>query len=187
CSHLNLALAVFVVFNIGVEMKLDKKERLALVNQFLILEKLYPEEADYYAQHRQAISEGYELHYDWIYENLWEGLSKEECRRVLDILDMYRTIHFSAKKCADTTVKEHYWLKFPGFDGNEESSYMAYCRYFIVDLERYDELRYGQEIPDLNSHMPTLDKYDAMLSVWEGFGKPHTLGADKILLILEAR
>ncbi|MFA0674070.1 YfbU family protein, partial [Vibrio sp. 10N.222.51.A6] len=41
-------------------MKLDKKERLALVNQFLILEKLYPEEADYYAQHRQAISEGYE-------------------------------------------------------------------------------------------------------------------------------
>lgn len=168
-------------------MKLDKKERLSLVNQFLILEKLYPEEADYYAQHRQAISEGYELHYEWIYESLLEGLSKDECRRVIDILDMYRAIYFSSRKCTNKMVKEHYWLKFPGFDGNEESSYMSYCRYFIMDLKRYDELRYGQEIPDFNSHMPTLNKYGAMFAVWEELGKSHNLGADKILSILEAR
>ena len=60
-------------------MKLNKKERLNLVNQFLILEKLYPNEADYYAEHRQALQEGYELHYKWIYENMWDGLSEEEC------------------------------------------------------------------------------------------------------------
>ncbi|MGF1804346.1 YfbU family protein [Aliivibrio sifiae] len=168
-------------------MKLDKKERLALVNQFLILEKLYPNDAEYYAQHRQAIVEGYELHYDWIYGDLWEGLSKDECRKVLDILDMYRVIHFSSLKCNDTQVQDHSWLKFAGFDGNEESSYMAYCRYLIVDIERFNELKYGLEIPDLNSHMPTIEKYQAMLDVWKGLGKPHTLSADKILSILEAR
>ncbi|MFQ2601218.1 YfbU family protein [Aeromonas caviae] len=168
-------------------MKLDKKERLALVNQFLILEKLYPEDADYYARHRQAISEGYELHYEWIYENIWDGLTKEECRRVLDILEMYRAIYFSSRDCSNMTVKEHPWLEFRGFDGNEESSYLSYCRYFIVDLERYDELRYGTEIPDFNSHMPTLNKYNAMLSVWRELDKPYRLDAETMLIILEAR
>jgi uncharacterized protein YfbU (UPF0304 family) len=148
-------------------MKLDKKERLALVNQFLILEKLYPEEADYHAKHRQAIAEGYELHYDWIFEGLWDGLSKEECKLVLDILDMYRALHFASLKSENKELKEHYWLKFKGFDGNNESSYMAYCRYFIVDLERFDELRYDQEIPDLNSHMPSVPKYSSMLELWK--------------------
>ncbi|EGQ7778932.1 TPA: YfbU family protein [Vibrio parahaemolyticus] len=167
-------------------MKLSKKERLSLVNQFLILEKLYPEEADYYAKHRQAIAEGFELHYDWIYENLYEGLSEEDCRMVLDILDMYRTIHFSSLKCSDTRVHEHYWLKFPGFDGNNESSFMAYCRYFIVDLDRFNELRYGQEIPDFNSHAPTINKYSSMLYIWREMGKPHKLSAEQILKILEA-
>lgn len=168
-------------------MQLDKKERLALVNQFLILEKLYPEEADYYAKHRQAIAEGYELHYDWIYENLWDGLSKEECKLVLDILDMYRALHFASTKSQCEEFKSHYWLKFKGFDGNNESSHMAYCRYFIVDLGRFDELRYDQEFPDLNSHMPSVHKYSAMLEIWKSQDKPFDLSDEQALAILEAR
>lgn len=168
-------------------MKLDKKERLALVNQFLILEKLYPEEADYYAKHRQAIAEGYELHYAWIYEGLLDGLSEEECKFVLDILELYRALDFASIKSQNKEFKEHYWLKFKGFDGNYESSYMAYCRYFIVDLGRFDELRYNQELPDLNSHMPSVPKYSAMVELWKGMDKPFELSEDQALEILEAQ
>ncbi|CAK2832462.1 YfbU family protein [Vibrio breoganii] len=168
-------------------MKLNRQERLNLVNQFLILEKLYPEEADYYAKHRKAIAEGYELHYEWIYEGLWEGLSKADCQFVLEILDLYRAISFSSRHFTNETVQKHSWYQFPGFDGNNESSYMAYCRYFIVDLERFDELRYGQDIPDLNSHAPTIKKYKAMLDTWHELGKPIDLTSEQIINILEAR
>lgn len=168
-------------------MKLDKKERLALVNQFLILEKLYPEEADHYAKHRQALAEGYELHYSWIYENIWDGLTKEECKKVLDILDMYSALHYSSEKSQCAEFKEHYWVKFKGFDGNNESSYMAYCRYFIVDLDRFRELRYGQEFPDLNSHMPSVYKYTAMLNTWLEMGRSFELNDEQALAILEAK
>lgn len=47
---------------LGKQMELSKLERLNLINQFFILEKLYPEDANYYATHRKAIQEGYKLH-----------------------------------------------------------------------------------------------------------------------------
>ena len=168
-------------------MKLDKKERLNLIHQFLILEKLYPEEADYYASNRKALEEGYELHYDWIFQNLWDDLSAEECKKVLNILDMYRAINFSSTKINNERLNGHYWLKFKGFDGNEETEYMAYCRYFIVDLDRFEELRYNQEIPDFNTHFNAMPKYTAMLNRWLSLGKPLELDSQQILDILEAK
>lgn len=41
------------------DIKMSEIERLTLVNQFLILEKLYPEEADYYEKNRIALQQGY--------------------------------------------------------------------------------------------------------------------------------
>ncbi len=167
-------------------MKLDKKERLMLVNQFLILEKLYPEEADYYVKHRRALSEGYELHYDWIYEHLFDGLNEEQCKMVLDILDMYSGLHFASEKSTNEEFTKHIWLKFKGFDGNNESAYMGYSRYFMVDLGRFDELHYGKKYPDLNSHMPTIPKYKAMLEVWKKEEKPFEMSDEQAIAILEA-
>ncbi|WP_019677381.1 YfbU family protein [Arsukibacterium perlucidum] len=59
---------------------MDKLKRYELINQLLILEKLYPEEADYYAKNRKALENGYELHYSWLTENISDGLSEEECK-----------------------------------------------------------------------------------------------------------
>ena len=39
----------------GKNMKLDKLQRVMLVNQYLILENLYPNEADKYARLRKAL------------------------------------------------------------------------------------------------------------------------------------
>jgi uncharacterized protein YfbU (UPF0304 family) len=136
-------------------MKLTKIERLLLVNQLLILEKLYPESAKAYKQERTALREGYELHYKDLFHLIDdETLSEDQCRDVLDVLEMYRAITFSARKLPPTSkIHEHYYLDFHGFDGNNESALMAYTRYFINDLDRYNELREaGKKHDDFNSH-----------------------------------
>lgn len=48
----------------GSIMKLTKVERLILSNQYSILEKLYPEEAEHYHLQKKIVENGYSLHYD---------------------------------------------------------------------------------------------------------------------------
>ena len=167
-------------------MELSKKERLSLINQCLILEKLYPDEANYYEQHRIALQQGFQLHYQWILENVWDDLPEEECRKVLDALDLYRGIVSSFDALEDKDGLTESRVRFPGFDGNNESHYLAYSRYFIVDLERYEELIRGQEYPDFNSHSQMLEKYERMTSLWKSWQRPHTMLASQIRMLLEA-
>ncbi len=167
-------------------MELSKKDRLILINQLLILEKLYPEEADYYEKHRLALQQGFALHYEWIVENVWDDLSEADCRSVLNALDVYRAIFYSFDKldAKDGLTEEE--VRFPGFDGNNESQHLAYARYFIVDLGRYEELRRGQEYPGFNSHCPMLDTYSRMHEQWESWGRPLPMSPEKIKALLEA-
>ncbi len=167
-------------------MELTKKDRLILINQFLILEKLYPDDANYYEQHRIALQQGYKLHYPWIVENIWDELDESECRRVLDTLDMYRAIKHSYQRLSDKADIDENRIQFRGYDGNHESQYLSYARYFIVDLDRYVELRNDVKYPDFNSHCSMLPKYDRMLSGWESLNRSHDLSAEQIKTLLEA-
>jgi uncharacterized protein YfbU (UPF0304 family) len=167
-------------------MQLDKKDRLIIANQLKILERLYPEEASYYAQHRTAVENGYSLHYSWLVENFYDEMTEAECREVLDILDMYRAVTFSYKKIEDPSGIEDYWLKFRGFDGNNESKQFSYVQYFITDLGRFEELKYEAEYADFNSHMPTLEKYRRMLSHWSANGKSFDLSKAELKELLGA-
>lgn len=165
--------------------KLTKLERLILSNQYLILEKLDPECADYYAEKRIAIEDGYELHYDACYSNLSNTvLSEEECEEVIDILSMYRAITYSVKPEYNI---QHHNLKFRGFDLNDEyeGKLVSYARYFINTLGRFEELKYGSSQGDFNSHSLKLSTYRKMLSKWESLGKDYQLTKDQILSILE--
>lgn len=165
-------------------MELTKKERLAFIFQLRILEALYPEEAAEFANKRTALEDGYALHYQWLTENLSDDLSEEECREVLDILDMYRAITFGLTKLeASDPLRIGYLAKFRGFDGNNEGQLMAYVRYFIMDLGRYDELKEGK-LPSFNSHMPMLATYQKMLEVWKRFANKFELSRDQIAEIL---
>ena len=162
---------------------MDKLKRYELINQLLILEKLYPEEADYYARNRKALENGYELHYSWLTENISDGLSEEECKEVLDILDMYRSITFSWQRLHEGEELPEK-LKFRGFDGNNETALMSYVQYFVIDLERFDELTYGKEHPYFNSHCRMLDKYRRMFSVWKKYDLDLT--EEQIASVMEA-
>lgn len=167
-------------------MELTKKERLAFIYQLRILEALYPDEATDFAHKRTALEDGYALHYEWLIENLSDDLSEEQCREVLDILDMYRAITFGLGNVDENDPLRHHRLaKFRGFDGNNEGQLMAYARYFIVDLDRYDELKEGK-LPSFNSHMPMLAIYQKMLGRWKQFEHRFELSRDQIAAVLGA-
>jgi uncharacterized protein len=162
-------------------MKLDLKERLQLSFQLRILEKLYPEDQDYYANHRKAIEDGYELHYEWIAENLSDGLSTEDCRFVLDVLDMYASLFFAVNSREDSQVTLEQ-IKFPGFDGNNETMYMAYTKYFIEDLDRFNEIKETTG-GYYNSHTRMIPQYRQMLPKWKEYttGYNYNLSDEQIL------
>jgi hypothetical protein len=158
-------------------------QRLILTNQFRILEALYPREADYFAQHRKAVEDGYTLNYDWMVSHLSEEMSEAECTEVIDILNMYRAITFSAQQLPQVDeLQRDPNFRFQGFDGNGEGKQYGYARYLIEDLERFQELRYGAAHPDLNSHMPMLSTYRRMLATWQK--DKYELSVEEIQVIL---
>lgn len=167
-------------------MELNEKERFIIANQLKILEKLYPEEADYYAKHRKAVEHGYQLHYPWLVEHFYEEMTEGECQEVLDILEMYRAITFSFKELQDKSGIDEGRVRFSGFDGNNEGKQFSYAQYFIVDLGRFEELSYDAKYPNFNSHREMLEKYRRMLLVWRGYQKRFELDRSQLLKLLEA-
>lgn len=168
-------------------MDLTKKERVIIANQLKILEKLYPDEAKYYADHRKAIEYGFKLHYSWVAENIDANeMSEEECKEVLNILDMHRAITNSYNRIKEETELTIEDIRFRGFDGNNETRQFSYTNYFVNDLGRFDELRYGSEYSDFNSHRPTIDKYRRMLDIWNEFPEKFKLNEEQIKQLLEA-
>jgi uncharacterized protein YfbU (UPF0304 family) len=118
----------------------------------------------------------------------------EVVKEVLDILDMWRFIEHSYEQLSG---KEKEQLKetakpfgkdpkFPGFDGNNESSYMGIASFVVNDLERFEEFK-GR---NFNSHCPSLDGHGRMLSVFEGIRKNMNFGplsVDDLAKILKER
>lgn len=167
-------------------MELSKKDRLIIANQLKILAKLYPSESNEYENQRKAIESGYSLNYSGIFDSIYDEMSKEECQEVIDILNMYRAITFSFQKLKDKVDIDEYYLKFQGFDGNNETDQYSYVCYFVIDLNRFQELKYGLEYPDLNSHSPMLEKYRKMLEVWKESYNKNQLTKEDIIKIIGA-
>lgn len=165
-------------------MQLTKKERLSFIYQLRMLEALYPAEAPDFANHRTALENGFTLHYEWMFEHLDEEMSEEDCREVLEILDMYRAINTALDGLEKTdALHSHRLAKFRGFDGNNESEQMSYARYFIVDLDRYSELQQG-DYGYFNSHVPMLGTYQNMLERWQAIDKPFQLSRQQLVTVL---
>lgn len=169
------------------ENKLSQKDRLILVNQFKILEKLYPEEAEYYLEKREILEQGYELLYTDVFGELYERFSEEECREVLDILDLYRVITFSYRDLEDKSEIEEYKVRFAGFDGNNECKQLAFAEFFIKKLNRFQELFYGEPNRSFNSHCPTMYKYKPMLEKWYKMERAFELSKKQLIEILDTK
>ncbi len=98
----------------------------------------------------------------------------DEVRYVVDVLDMWSFIEEACeglspadKSTLETALGSTSPVKFRGFDGNNETSQMGIARFLIEKMDRF--IRFDPK--NLNSHMPTANKYRAMLAVFEPIRK----------------
>ena len=131
---------------------LTRTERTILANQLRILQKLYPDEADWLEEQRQAVVAGYEMHYGDLLVSPEPAMTEAESREACDILSMYAALG----------------IEFPGYDGNDrvEFRYMMYVDYQLNFLGHYEYLGQSEQ-GHINSHTPMLDKYRRMLAIYK--------------------
>jgi uncharacterized protein YfbU (UPF0304 family) len=133
---------------------------------------------------------------DWQYPGIFHG--HEDARTVVsevgNILEMWSFLEDGvgklSKKDKDRVAAEaepfgkH--VVFPGFDGNNEGEHLGIARFLIEELDRFAKF----EGRDLNAHMPTLEAYRRMFSVFEPIRSTLTgrdLNAAEIIEILKAK
>lgn len=161
-------------------MKLSRKERWVLSNQYRILAALDKDEASYYKKVVEILERGYELDYpvDHIYDDE-DIMTYGECVEVRKILDMFSSLKYSYEELEDKSGIETRWLKFSGFSGNTETKYFGYVQ-FLVEREGYFK---DLDIKKFDSHMPTLQIYRAMLHEWENSADEFNLTKSDIIRI----
>jgi uncharacterized protein YfbU (UPF0304 family) len=168
-------------------VKLSRTERWILSNQFYILEKLSsdPNDAEFYKRAQNVINNGYELHYGWISQHIYDEphiMSEEECKEVIDILTMFDALKQSYNGLTDKTSINEHRMKFQGFSGNDETKQMGYARFFCIedDHPRFADLNQGD---NFNSHFPALERYRRMLTEWEISSDKYSLTKEDIIRI----
>lgn len=157
-------------------MRIVDRQVLSLLHR--ILGRVLPEDAndvdgdlEYQLMRAKILEEGYAGEYWYETAGFRTELSKRDCSRVSDILQMFRitTYSISHLESEGTPVAEKlaHQLEFRGFDHNDalEGHMASYVEFLMRDGERWTELQPHLERNDRgNSHMPMLDTYLRMLS-----------------------
>lgn len=171
-----------------IKMNLSKTERLMLINQFSIMEKLEDDEKERYSLYKEILERGYVYDYDEIFDHLYKDLPVDNSKFVINVLSMYRSLNDSYLNLEVKDSVDVSRLKFRGFDGNEEASYMSYAKFVLHTLGRFDELKDDSKLPDYNTHSRRIGKYAKMLSVWRELKDNYEgkLSADDINRVLNA-
>lgn len=151
------------------------RQTLALLHR--ILARVLPEDANdtdgdpaYQLERARVLEAGYAREYTTEFAGVDEELTRRDCERVMDILDMFRIIDYSVDHLAresvavDESVVSR--LQYLGFDHNDalEGKMADYVEY-LIDKNRWSERRDFVKGPSSgNSHMSTLGLYGRMLT-----------------------
>lgn len=156
-------------------MSIVDRQVLSLLHR--ILGRVLPEDAndvdgdhDYQLMRATILERGFTGEYGYETAGFMAELSKRDCDRVYDILDMFRVLTFSIEHLAeqgrDVGDELQYDLEFHGFDHNDAlEGHMASYVDFLMGDGRWAELKPQVERNDNgNSHVLMLDKYLRMLT-----------------------
>lgn len=162
-------------------MKLSRVERWMLSNQYRILEALHPDEAEDLKETRVAIERGFELHYDWNIPNIYDEsdvMTEAQCIEIGEMLSMFTALSESYDALSDKSGLKDWKVQLIGFDGNTEFKEMGYAKYLCkVDGRKRANLR--DKIVD--SHIPVLNRYRAMLNIWKGIDQKLDLTKEQMI------
>ncbi|TFV57417.1 ribbon-helix-helix protein, CopG family [Geodermatophilus sp. DF01-2] len=189
-------------------MRIADRQVLSLLHR--ILARVLPEDAngvdgdlEYQLMRAKILEEGYTGEYWYETAGFSTELSKRDCNRVSDILQMFRVVTFSIahleKEGKPVAEKLAHQLQFQGFDHNNslEGHMARYVDFLMRDGKRWTELKPQLERNDNgNSHSPVLDTYLRMLAEYRrimdsrerGFSPlDHLLSDDELEQIADAR
>lgn len=164
-------------------MKLSPTERLILINQYTILERVDPDSAISHRNARHVLERNYEMHIEhlgeWISE---EPFTAKQSKWVFDVLDMHLAMQDAQGHFPSNSGVSPDDVTFLGFDGNYETQYLGYTRYIVNDEGRWPSLKGG----DFNSHVPMIETYKRRLGEWNKSADRLHLSKDDIVRILAA-
>jgi uncharacterized protein YfbU (UPF0304 family) len=156
-------------------LRIVDRQVLSLLHR--ILARVLPDDAsdvdgdlEYQLMRAKILEEGFTGEYWFETAGFRTELSKRDCGRVLDILDMFRIVTYSidhlAKEGLPVDKELAFQLEFRGFDHNDAlESHMAAYVDFVMRDDRWTELKPQLERNDNgNSHHRTLDTYLRMLA-----------------------
>lgn len=168
-------------------MELTKKERLILYNQYEILKSINPEEAEDYEINQEILINGFKVNYENLIEGFEEETSEEISNFVIDVLQMYRALNNSYDRLNDEGKEQIdlYNISFKGFDGNHETDYYAYAKFYLNQLGRFEELKESEHF-EINSHRNMFSNYRRMVSLWKEVktGRYDNLTLENMLYII---
>jgi len=162
---------------------LTKPERLNLLNQYRILEKVDRENAPQYQRLQEILTNGYSREYGELYEGIDDEIPLADCEEVCAVVTMYHLLHHSYENSRDKSGLTPADVEFSGFDGNAEADHLAYAR-FLKERDQWEE-HVGAGTDELNSHCSRLPMYRAMLIRWKDSEDPYDLSREDILRILD--
>lgn len=164
---------------------MTKLERLMLINQYLILEKITvdKDEKAYYIKYREILENGYALDYEDLTIEIKDELSVSECQKVFDILCMFGDLYRSYNNLDDKSEFNLEDISFKGFSLKFEEKYYNYAKYLIETCKKFDE----SKLSDYDSKCPKMCKYEIMLDVWEKYRNCEFLTKLQIKQIINAK
>lgn len=165
----------------GKNISFTPKERLVILLMCDLLKKTEGEtnsglDPDFISN---ALYGGHDWALDWEYGCLFNVTpdKPENVKFVADVLNMWWLIELSCKEFTEDQHKKikdmHLGsLKFPGFDGNNETELMGIANFLVHKMNRFEHFkdRHG-----FNSHCPVAGRYRRMLDKF-ALMRPRMLG-----------
>ncbi|WP_151834099.1 YfbU family protein [Acinetobacter ursingii] len=158
-----------------MKIELTDKERLFLANQHEILGHLNKDNSDYHFKLAEQLRDGHEWLYSQSFDNFSENLPDDAAELVLNILQIYEMIQDAYDGLSDKSLISEHQIKFPGFDGNNETEFMGFVDALEKDNRFVDVIQTGNR----NSHSPKVHVYERMIAKWQAFGKPYNLTTEQ--------
>ena len=170
-----------------MKIELTDKERLFLANQHEILGHLDTDNSDYHLKLAEQLRDGHKWLYSQSFDNFSENLPDDDAELVLNILQIYEIIQDAYDGLSDKSLISEHQIKFPGFDGNNESEYVSFARFYVTRINRFPWFSERE----FNSHIHSVDTYKRMLRIFNDVYDPvhgdDHLNAQQIISIMNEK
>ncbi|WP_373991914.1 YfbU family protein [Duganella sp. BuS-21] len=161
-------------------------ERLILSNQYEIMALLDPQQSEGLNRIAENLRRGHEPLYRTVFQQIQPVLAERDTTFVHEILALHGRLSYSYDALPDKGDIEKHSVRWPGFDGNNETEFLSYTRAQCAEGNFRDALG-SNPLEVRNSHMTMTPIYLRMLAAWHQLGEPAQMDLAQIKQILDAK